>query len=81
MSREQYQISHSLTDHVSTRKSKYILESGVLETAMVNHYLVYWIRKVIAWRMKTYNNNKIVESRNMKNYNKTAFQQYFNCKD
>ena len=44
----QSQISHSLIDHFSTNKSKYILETGVLETAMVDHYMVYAIRKVNA---------------------------------
>ena len=72
---EQSQISHSLIDHFSTNKRKYILESGVLETAMVDHYMVYAIRKVNAWRLNTKHENKIVESRNMKNYDKTAFQQ------
>ena len=78
---EQSQISHSLIDHFSTNKRKYILESGVLETAMVDHYMVYAIRKVNAWRLNTKHENKIVESRNMKNYDKTAFQQDLNAID
>ena len=53
-----------------------ILESGVLETAMVDHYMIYAIRKVNAWRLVTKRNNKIVESRNTKNHDKTAFQQF-----
>ena len=71
----QSQISHSLIDHFSTNKSKYILETGVLETAMVDHYMVYAIRKVNAWRLNTKSKNNTVESRNMKNYDKAAFQQ------
>ena len=69
---EQSCISHSLIDHFSTNKRKYILESGMIETLMVDHYMVYAIRKVNAWRLNTIHKNKIVESRNMKNYDKSA---------
>ena len=48
---EQSQISHSLIDHFSTNKRKYVLESGVLATAMVDIYMIYAIRKVNAWRL------------------------------
>ena len=46
---------------------------------MVNHYMVYAIRKVNAWRLNTKRENKIIESRNMKTYNKTSFQQGLNA--
>ena len=49
---EQSQISHSLIDYFSTNNRKYILESGVLETAMVDHY-IYAIRKINAWNLNT----------------------------
>ena len=48
---------------------------------MVDHYMVYVIGKVNAWRLNTVHENKIVESRNMKNYDKTAFQQDLNAID
>ena len=39
-------ISKSLIDHFSTTNTKYILKTDILETGMVDHYLVYGIRKV-----------------------------------
>ena len=42
---------------------------------MVNHYLVYRIRKINAWRRKQKRAKpKIVESRTMKKYDKAIFQ-------
>ena len=78
---EQSRLIHSLVDHFSTNKRKYTLEPGVLETAMVDHCMVYAIRKANAWRSNTKHENKIVESGNLKNYNKTAFQQDINAFD
>ncbi len=69
-------ISKSLIDHFSTSSPKYILETNVLETGMVDHYLVYGVRKINAWRLnKKSNKPKIVESRTMKKYDKALFQQ------
>ena len=68
-------VSKSLIDHFSTSSSKYILEAGVLETGMVDHYLVYGVKKVNAWRIKKKRAKpKIVESHTMKKYDKALFQ-------
>ena len=40
---------------------------------MVDHYLVYGIRKMNAWRRKG-NKPKVIESRNMKKCDKTLFR-------
>ena len=45
-------ISKSLIDHFSTSNARYILKADVLETGMVDHYLIYGIRKINAWRIK-----------------------------
>ena len=37
---------------------------------MVDHYLVYGIRKINAWRRFNSKQPKVIESRNMKKYNK-----------
>ena len=60
-------VSKSLIDHFSTSNSKCILDADVLGTGMVDHYLVYGIRKINAWRIKQKRAKpKIVESRTMK---------------
>ena len=67
-------IRKSLIDHFSTSNPKFILKADVLETGMVDHYLVYEVRKVNAWRLKKENAKpKIVESRNMTQYDKALF--------
>ena len=69
-------ISKSLIDHFSTSNARYILKTGVLETGMVDHYLIYGIRKINAWRKKNpVISPKIVESRNMKKYDKSLFEE------
>lgn len=42
-------LSKSLIDNFSTSSSKYVLETDILETGMVDHYLVYGVRKINAW--------------------------------
>ena len=69
-------ISKSLIDHFSTSKARYILKTDVLETGMVDHYLIYGIRKINAWRIKKPTiPPKIVEFRNMRKYDKSLFQE------
>ena len=69
-------ISRSLKDHFSSSKSKYIFKTDVLETEMVDHYLIYGIRKINAWReIKPVISPKIVESRNMRKYDKSLFEE------
>ena len=40
--------SNTLIDHFYSSHSKYILEADVIKTGMVDHYLVYGIRKINA---------------------------------
>ena len=43
---------------------------------MVDHYLVYGIRKINAWRSFKSKKQKVIESRNMRKYNKAHFRNY-----
>ena len=72
--------SRTLIDHFATNKSKYILIAGVLEIVMVDHYLVYGIRKVKARRL-TRSKPNFNETRNMKRYNKDSFQRNLSDND
>ena len=45
-------LGKSLIDNFSTSSSKYFLETGVLEKRIVDHYLVYGVRKINSWRLK-----------------------------
>ena len=42
--------SNTLIDHFSSSHSNYITEADVIKTGMVDHYLVYGIRKINAWQ-------------------------------
>ena len=44
--------SKSLIGHFSTNRAKYIVKSGVVQLGMVDHYMIYAVRKVNAWRIK-----------------------------
>ena len=73
--RGEQRVSKSLIDHFSTSNSKCILDADVLETGMVDHYLVYGIKKINAWRIKQKRAKpEIVESRTMNKYDKAIFQ-------
>ena len=75
-------ISKSLIDHFSTSNARYILKTDALETGVVDHYLIYGIRKINAWRIKTpVMPPKIVECRNMRKYDKSLFQEELKQKD
>ena len=65
--------SKSLIDHFSTNRAKYIVKSGVLELGMVDHYMIYAVRKINAWRLKR-KSPKTIESRALRNYCKENFQ-------
>ena len=68
-------LSKSLIDHFSTLSSKYILQTDVLETGMVDRYLGYGVRKINAGRLrKKRAMPKIVKSHTMKKYDKAHFQ-------
>ena len=62
--------SNTLIDHFSSSHSKYIIEADVIKTGMVDHYLVYGIRKINAWRSFKSKKQRVIESRNMRKYNK-----------
>ena len=67
-------ISKSFIDHFSTSNPIFNLKAEVFETGMVDHYLVYEVRKVNAWRLKIeHAKPKVVESRNTKQFDKTLF--------
>ena len=66
--------SNTLIDHFSSSHSKYIIEADVIKTGMVDHFLVYGIRKINAWRSFKSKKQKIIESRNMRKYNKAHFR-------
>ena len=63
----------TLIDHFSTTSPKRILRADVLRIGMVDHYMVYGIRKVNAWRLKGKNKPKILETRSFTKYDKTSF--------
>ena len=71
--RNEQNISKTLIDHFSTTSPKYILKADVLELGMVDHYLVYGIRKVNAWRVKN-KKPKVLETRCMSNYDRALFR-------
>ena len=49
-----------------------VLSSGVLKSGMVDHYMIYAIRKVNAWRIRS-KKPKILETRSLRNYDKMKF--------
>ena len=65
-------ISKSPIDHFSTSNARYVFKTDVLETGMVDHYLIYGIRKIHAWRIKK---PVIVEFRNMRKHDRSLLQE------
>ena len=68
----EHHTSQTLIDHFSTNKPKFFLSSGVLKSGMVDHYMIYAIRKVNAWRIKS-KKSKILEAQSLRNYNEAKF--------
>ncbi len=66
--------TRTLIDHFSTTSPRYILRADVLRIGMVDHYLVYGVRKINAWRLKT-KKPKVIETRSLSKYNKEIFRQ------
>ena len=64
----------TLIDHFSSSHSKNITEADVIKTVMVDHYLMYGIRKINAWRSFESTKQKVIESRNMGKYSKAHFR-------
>ena len=63
----------TLIDHFSTTSPKRILRADVLRIGMVDHYMVYGIRKVNTWRLKRKNKKKVVEARSLTKYDEISF--------
>ena len=68
----EHHTSKTLIDHFLTNEPKYIRSSGVLKSGMVDHYMIYAIRKVNAWRIRS-KKPKILETRSLRNYDKMKF--------
>ena len=68
-------VSKTLIDHFSTNKPNYILNVDIIETGMVDHYMIYGIRKVNASRLNSSKKQRLAETRSLKRYNKASFQQ------
>ena len=60
----------SLIDHIATKCPTYIVESGVLQVCLSDHYLVYCFRKLNAAHRK---DHKVIKTRSMKKFDETAF--------
>ena len=60
-------------DHFSTTSPRYILRADILRTGMVDHYMVYGIRKINAWRLKK-KKPRIIETRILSKYDKELFR-------
>ena len=71
--RNEQRTTKTLIDHFSTTSPKRILRADVLRIGMVDHYMVYGIRKVNAWRLKGKNKPKILETRSFTKYDNTSF--------
>ena len=57
--------SSTLIDHIFTNKQEYISQSGIIDTAVSDHSVVYCTRKIS--RVK-YNKHKEITFRSLKNY-------------
>ena len=68
-------VSKTLINHFSTNKANYILKVDIIETGMVDHYMVYDIRKVNASRLNSSKKQRLAETHSLKRYNKALFQQ------
>ena len=52
-----------------------MLKVDTIETGMVDHYMIYGIRKVNAVRPSSFKKQNLAETRSLKRYNKALFQQ------
>ena len=62
--------SSTIIDHIATSCARHIIESGVYEVGMSDHYMVYCIRK---FNGAVERDHKIIKTRKMKNFNQDAF--------
>ena len=63
----------TLIDHFSTTSPRYILRADVLRMEMVDHNMVYGVRKIHAWRLKK-KKPKIIETCSLSKYDKKLFR-------
>ena len=64
-----------LIEYFSSNKPKYTLQADTIETGMVDHYIIYGIRKLTAAKFNSFTKQKLAEIRSLKWYNKALFQQ------
>ena len=69
----EHRNTKTLIDHFSTTKPGNILKADILPTGMVDHYMIFGIRKLNARKFRK-KKPKIVETRNLKNYDKKSFR-------
>ena len=67
--RNEQKTTKTLIDHFSTTSPRYILRADVVRIGMVDHYMVYGVRKINAWRLKK-KKPKIIETRSLTKYDK-----------
>ena len=56
-------ISKTVIDHISTKKPKYILKVDTIETGMVDHYMIYGIRKINTVKLNSFKKQKLAETK------------------
>ena len=66
-------VSKTLIDYFSTNKPNYILNVDIIETGMVDHYMIYSIRKVNASRRNSFKKQRLPETRSLKGIIKPCF--------
>ena len=64
--------SKTLIDHFATNRPDYILRASVLKLGMVDHYLIFAVRKINGNRILD-KQVKMVETRSLRNYDKQLF--------
>ena len=62
--------SSTLIDHIATSFPSNIVESGVLQISMSDHFMVFCVQKFNGSLQKEH---KMIKSRRMKNFNEQAF--------
>ena len=64
--------SRTLIDHFATNLLNYILRANVLKLGMVDHYLIFAVRKINAKRLLN-KQTQIAETRSLRSYDKQLF--------
>ena len=72
------EIEIELIDHIAVSTVRNISKSGVVRTAISDHYLVYLVRKYLGGIERKY---KQIYTRQMKNFNEEAFLRDFSAYD